>query len=419
MSIKTLREQHTKLTAEARSLIESENLTAEDSAKFDAMMEQADKVAADIRRWEQLGEQESRRSAEISALAQEVRKSEGEVADGKDAYDKAFRDYMRFGVDGIGPEYRGLFATGKREIDTQGAWEGRAQSVTGGSPAGIYGGYTVAEGFFTELERAMLAFGGMMEAGRIITTSTGATLPMPTSNDTTNKGAILGENQPITETDVQFGVTNLGAYKYTSKLIRVSYELLQDSAFNMEQFVAEIAGERLGRILNEHFTTGTGSAQPQGVVVGSTAGVTGSGSTGITYNDLVDLQHSVNPAYRRNARFMFNDATLKILRKLKDANGLPLWQPDMAGGIAGSILGQPYSINQDMASVGLSAKSVLYGDFSHYFIRRVKDFTLVRLNERYADNLQVGFFVYCRFDGKLKNAGTAPIKHLVNPAASP
>jgi HK97 family phage major capsid protein len=316
-------------------------------------------------------------------------------------------------MEGVGPEYRELFKRGYSSVDT------RAQSVTGGSPVGIYGGYTVPEGFFNELERAMKAYGGMLETGRVITTATGNDLPMPYSDDTGNSGAILGENQPITEQDVTFGVVTLGAYKYTSKLIRVSYELLQDSAFNMESFIAEVAGERLGRVLNSHFTTGNGTSQPQGVVTGAAAGVTGQGSTVLTYNDIVDLQHSVDPAYRRNARFMFNDSTLKALRKIKDSEGRPLWQPDVQGGIAGTLIGVPYTINQDMASIGLSAKSVLYGDFSHYFIRRVRDFTLVRLNERYADNLQVGFFVYCRFDAKLKNAGQNPIKYLVHPAASP
>lgn len=413
MSIKKLREQHTALTAEARSILNEENITEERSQQFDKLMADADKLAEQISRYEKLSEQEARTAHEIAVTAEKYSKSEDEVRDDQEAYDKAFRDYMRFGMEGVGPQYRSILSRGHSQVDT------RAQSVTGGSPVGLYGGYTVATEFLRELERALLAFGGMLNLGRTIVTATGGDLQIPYSDDTSNVGAILGENQPITEQDVPFGQLTLGDYKYTSKLIRVSWELMQDSAFNMESFVAEVAGERLGRILNTHLTTGNGTSQPQGVVTGSVAGVTGSASTGITYNDLVDLQHSVDPAYRANARFMFNDSTLKVLRKLKDSNGLPLWQPDMAGGIAGSILGQPYVINQDMASIALSAKSVLYGDFSYYLIRRISDFKLIRLNERYADNLQTGFFIFARYDAKLRNAGTNPIKHLVHPAASP
>jgi HK97 family phage major capsid protein len=413
MSIKALRDQHAAIVAEARKILEAAEFTGDREAEFDKRMADADAIAKRIEREEQLANAEARTAARIAEAAEKVGKSESQVADDAQAYANAFRDYCRFGMEGVGPEYRELFKRGYSSVDT------RAQSVTGGSPVGIYGGYTVPEGFFNELERAMKAYGGMLETGRVITTATGNDLPMPYSDDTGNSGAILGENQPITEQDVTFGVVTLGAYKYTSKLIRVSYELLQDSAFNMESFIAEVAGERLGRVLNSHFTTGNGTSQPQGVVTGAAAGVTGQGSTVLTYNDIVDLQHSVDPAYRRNARFMFNDSTLKALRKIKDSEGRPLWQPDVQGGIAGTLIGVPYTINQDMASIGLSAKSVLYGDFSHYFIRRVRDFTLVRLNERYADNLQVGFFVYCRFDAKLKNAGQNPIKYLVHPAASP
>lgn len=412
-NLKKLREQHAKLVTEARGILDGGDLNSDKEQQFDALMADADKLSERIEREQKLTDAERRKAAEIAEVADRTDRSKHEIEDSEENYQRAFRDYLRHGMEGVGEDYRGLFMARKNQVDT------RAQSVTGGSPVGLYGGYTVAEGFFNELESAMKAFGGMLNVARTITTSTGADLPMPTSDDTSNKGAILGENKPITEQDVMFSQTVLGAHKYTSKLIRVPYELLQDSAFNMESFIAERAGERLGRILNEHFTTGNGTTQPEGVVTGASLGVTGSGTSGITYNDLIDLEHSVDPAYRNNARFMFNDSTLKVLRKLKDSEGRPLWQPSLLQGVASTLNGRPYEVNQDMADIGLSAKSILFGDFSHYFVRRVRDFTLVRLNERYADNLQVGFFVYCRFDGKLKDAGQAPIKYLQHGAASP
>lgn len=414
-SIKELREQHASIVAEARKILDAPEFTGDREAEFDKRMADADALNKRIEQEQKLIEAENRTAARMAQAAEAANKSEAQVRDESEQYSKEFRNYMRFGLEGVSEENKRLFSNPNR-IDT------RAQSVSGGSPVGIYGGYTVPQGFFNELERAMKQYGGMLNVGRTIDTATGNDLPMPYSDDTSNVGGILGENQPITETDVTFGHVTLYAWKYTSKLMRVSYELLQDSAFDLETFIAQTAGERLGRILNTHFTTGDASSKPQGVVTGATLGVTGAGTTGITVNDVYDLQHSVDPAYRQNARFMFNDSTLKVLRKLKDSNGRPLWEPQLtalAEGAPSSLAGSPYTINQDVASIGTSAKSMLYGDFSHYFIRRVKDFTLVRLNERYADNLQVGFFVYCRFDGKVKDAGQHPIKYLAHAAASP
>mgnify|MGYP000091254042 CR=1 FL=1 len=282
---------------------------------------------------------------------------------------------------------------------------------------GIAEGVTQA---LRELERAMLQFDSVQSEARVLTTATGATLTAPFGDDTSNTGAILGENTEISDSDTTFSQWSIGSYLYTSKLIKISWNLLQDSAFDIQAYIAEIAGERVGRILNTHFTTGTGSAQPQGVVTGSTAGATATGSSVIGYDDLINLEHSVPRAYRTNAaKFMFNDATLKALRKLKDADGRPIWQPSLQTGVAPSLNGRQYVINDDMASPAAAAKAVLFGDFKHYIVRKVKGFTLVRLNERYAERLQTGFFVYARFDGKVKDAGKGPIRHLVMKATSP
>jgi HK97 family phage major capsid protein len=299
-------------------------------------------------------------------------------------------------------------------------WEQRAQGVASGS----VGGYTVADEQMQSLEKALLEFGGMRQVSRVIRTETGADLPFPMMDDTSNKGAILNENTQVSEVAVAFGQTVLNSYKYTSKLVLVSVELLQDSSINAAEVIGSALGERLGRITNDHYTTGTGS-QPNGVVTASTLGATGTtGQTGtIIYNDFIDLEHSVDPAYRNNARFMFNDSTLKVIKKIRvpqfsgDTAGQPLWQPGGARGSPNTILGYPYTINQSMASMTASAKSVLFGDFSKYVIRDVRGFTLVRLDERYADYHQVGFLAFLRTDGDLLDAGTNPIKHYINAAA--
>lgn len=277
------------------------------------------------------------------------------------------------------------------------------------------GGYTVPEGFLPNLERALLDYGGVRQAATILRTATGNSLPMPDMNDTGNTGALLAENTQDTEQDITFGVTTLDAYKYTSKIIRVSKELEQDSAFNIGTEIGSAAGIRLGRIFNTHGTTGTGSSQPNGIVTASTAGKTAASATAITHDELLDLKHSVDPAYRRGgmSSWMFNDATLLALKKLKDADNRPLWQAGIAVGDPDRLDGDTFIINQDMASIATGNKTVLYGCLSKFYCREVLGVTLVRMVERYADFHQTGYVAIMRFDADLRDAGTNPVKHLV------
>jgi HK97 family phage major capsid protein len=156
------------------------------------------------------------------------------------------------------------------------------------------------------------------------------------------------------------------------------------------------------------------------VVTGAQSyGTTAAGNaTGVTYDNLVNLIHSVDPAYRDNAEWMFNDSTLRAIKQIKDSQNRPLWQQDMALGERPTILGYPYVINQDVAVMAANAKSILFGDFSYYLIREVQDLRVLRLDERYADYLQAGFLAFVRTDGLLANAGgtNAPIKYYANSA---
>jgi HK97 family phage major capsid protein len=186
---------------------------------------------------------------------------------------------------------------------------------------------------------------------------------------------------------------------------------------------------RLGRITNTHFTTGSGSGQPNGVVTAAGSGkvgTTGQTST-VIYDDLIDLQHSVDPAYRElgNCGWMMNDSSVKVIRKIKDGQSRPLFIPGYeeaipasgkAGGIPDSLLGDPIQINQDVATMAANAKSILYGDFSFYKIRDVLDMQMFRFTDSaYAKNGQVGFLAFLRSGGNLTDVGGA-VRYYANSA---
>jgi len=290
-------------------------------------------------------------------------------------------------------------------------------ALTGAQSTTTTGGYTTADATMRALEVALLAFGGVRSVATVLRTDTGGPLPIPTTNDTSNKGEIIAENVTSNELEMTFGQLVLDAYKYSSKYILASVEFLQDSSIDVAAFLGNALGNRIGRITNDHFTTGTGSSQPKGVVVGAASGVTGVADPP-TYDNFVDLVHSVDPAYRTNSRFMMNDATLKTIKKIKvlqysgDTTGMPLWAPGLNAGQPDTILGYSYVINQSMASPGSTAKKVLFGDFSKYIIRDVRDFYMLRLDERFAELGQVAFLAFARSDGDLLDAGTNPVKYM-------
>jgi len=277
------------------------------------------------------------------------------------------------------------------------------------------GGALVPEGFVPRLERAMLAFGGMLQVAEVIRTDGGGDLPWPTANDTGNTGRRVAESGPIATSgkDPSFAQQVLHAYKYTSDAVLVPYELLEDSAFDLAGVLADMLGERLGRILNTECTTGTGDAQPYGIIEASTLGVTAASATAIDPDELIQLIHSVDPAYRMNARFMLHDSVILYLRQLKDGEGRYLWQSGLQAGVPDTLLGYPITVNQDMASsVAASAKTVVFGQLGAYKIREVRGMRMYRLEERYRDYDQDGFVAFIRRDGTLIDAGTHPVKHL-------
>ena len=181
---------------------------------------------------------------------------------------------------------------------------------------------------------------------------------------------------------------------------------------------APIACETIGRPAeaSAHFTTGlgSGSSQPNGIVTAATAGPTSETTLLVSYDDLVELEHSVDPDYRQGAKFMFNDAVLKQIKKLKDAQGHPLWVSGVASKEPDTILGYQYVINQDMPAVASTQPLALFGALDNYLIRDVKELAVLRLNERFAEFFQTAFIGFARFDGNLIDAGTHPVKTLVS-----
>lgn len=278
------------------------------------------------------------------------------------------------------------------------------------------GGYTIPRGFQAELEKALKSYGGMWEASRIIRTSKGNTLDWPTVNDTSNKAYLLSESTSAATSaqSVVFGQQQFEAYKYTSGLIQVPTELVEDSEFDIMSEIRSLLVERIFRGTNEAFTIADGSSKPHGVVHAAAYG--GTTTATIQADDIVDLMHEVDPAYRNmpNARFMFHDSTLKAIKKLSHSSSddRPLWLPSIRDNEPPTLYGKPYTINQDMPVLGDGAKWILFGDFSKYIIRVVRDMRIVRLNERYGELDQVAIVVFFRVDGDILNGGTNPIKYL-------
>ena len=277
--------------------------------------------------------------------------------------------------------------------------EQRAQGTT---PA-TAGGYLIPTTMVNTIIETMKAFGGIYGAATVINTSAGEAMQYPTNDDTANEGELVAEHAQVGETELEFGQETLGAYKYSSKIVRVSIELLQDSAFGLDSFIARKFGQRLGRITSKHYATGTGTNQPHGLMTSANSGHTGSSATEISYADWLRLKHSVDPAYRasRGCRWVMNDKTLLLAKEMVDGNGRPLWKPSMMEGTPQLIDGEPFIIDQGVAEPAAGAVALGYGDVSEFVIRNVLGFTLHRLIEKYIDFGQIGFLAFLRSDSGL------------------
>ena len=428
-----LREQRKKLAVDAQALANKPGATKEDRQNANNMLDDAAALMTQIEVLERADATlEEFRTAppEQQPAGGPVNEEDRKKAEIK-AYHAAWTKAMKYGVNSR-PTAQGLHITGvdqatkevlvnhrqrgmtpelRTELNAQlralGQPEMRDMGSGGqGAYPGATTGFFVPVGFVQAVEEALKYYGPMLNGGpgmpRIFDTDTGQVLPYPTANDTTVTGELIGEGQQVTDIDVSLNQILFGAYKFSSRLVKVSIELLQDSAFNFDDFLTHMFGIRLGRIMNTYFTTGTGTSQPTGIVTASTLGTTAVGSSvndgtsaganTIGSTDLVNLEHSVDPLYRPGARFMMHDSTLRQLKTILDKYGRPLWLPGLAVRAEDTILSYGYSINNDMAqlqsiasSPTVSNKTVLFGQLEKYMIRRVRDMSVLRLEERFAD----------------------------------
>ncbi len=281
---------------------------------------------------------------------------------------------------------------------------------------GASGGHLIGSTLAGSLERNMLAFGGIEQVAEVMVTETGDEMSWPTADDTGNEGAIVGENPSSADTaDPSFAAVKWYAHEFTSKLVKVSVRLMEDAPSYLAGALGEMLGERLGRAKNRKFTTGVGGNEPKGLVTAATLGKTAASATAIDADEVKDLEHSIDPAYRSDPSFGFmcHDNILLHLRKLKDGNSRYLWDSGLQDGRPDTLSGRVLHINQHMDSaVATTNKTLLCGQFRKYKVRRVRRVRLLRLDERFAELSQVGFIAFERADGNLLDAGTAPVKYL-------
>lgn len=405
-----LREERANLWEQMQQLLaetEERGMSAEQQQNYDRMEGEMRRLSADVEARDRAEELERRMAAPQPLPEGAIPPAGGRDDDKQRRYRAAFNRWLtsRHGLNSLNSAERDALVGGFVDL------ESRALGVGTGSA----GGYTVPQAFLDEIVRRMKAFGAVQRVARVVNTDSGADMPFPTLDDTANVGRLLAENTQLTQTDVAFGTKTLKAYVYSSDLVLVSLQLMMDNGFDIEQDLRDALGERIGRIMNQHFTTGTGSSQPQGLVTGGTVGVTGATGTtltfgadsGVVYDNLISLVHSVDPAYRSSGRcrWMLGDTALSAVRRVKNTQNIPLWQPSMQDGVPDNLLGYPVEINPDMPVPAANAKTIAFGDFyAGYLIRMVRDVQLIRLDERYADYLQVGFFGFARADGLVRDA---------------
>lgn len=405
--LKVLIEKRNNIVGTAQALLRKTDITPEDRRAFDRMMAEADSVKADI----DAIKMKEQRDAELPV-----------VGGGYDKYGARYETIPE-------REYRMAFTKYLRSGDDRAIVEKRdqaagTQSITYSS--GATGGFFVPAGFVYDVDVALKYYAPLMDGSvcRILETATGSVLPYPTSNDTAQQATILSENNPVSEVDLSLGSISFGAYKFASGVVRVSLELLQDSAFDFESFLKQQFAIRFGRAYENYATVGTGSGQPTGILTAavnsncpivtasgssSNDGSSNTGANSIGTNDLVDLEHAIDPLYRRGAKWMLNDDTVRQVKTLLDKYGRPIWLPGLSVNAPDTILGYPYVVNQSMPKIAASAKTVVFGDLSKYVIRKVREMSVLRLSECYADYGQVGFLGFSRMDSNLVDAGTHPV----------
>jgi len=382
-----LRGQRAELIKGAMALVdnaqkEGRSLNAEEQQKFDAMESDARSMMTQIETLERAAEMKKELAA--NAEAREAAPKQSRTA--------IFGKYLKRGLAGLNAEERAQLTT-----------------------TGASGGFLVPEGFSGVLDVATEFTGQVERVAKKLDTASGNPLDYPTVNDTGNDAAIKAEGGATTATDMTFGNVTFNSYNYTS-LVRVSKQLIDDAGFNLDSFLVEALGERVARATNIDFTSGDGTDKPKGIVAESLEGAEVATSGALVANDVLNLIHSIDPSYRNKSSFglMCSGTIMALLQKLGvgSSNDFPIFIPSMTAGEPDKLFGYNVYYNNDMDSDLAAAEKVLIAaDFDKYVVRRAGGINLIRLDERYMDEMEVGFLVSARRDGHAVD--TRAIKHLV------
>ena len=379
-----LREKRAKLWDSAKAFLDSRRneqglLSAEDTATYEKMEADVVSLGKEIERLERQAVMDLELARPTSAAithrpgqSQEPEKTGRASSEYKAAFWKAMKN--------------------KSSFEVQNALQVGTDSE---------GGYLVPDEFERTLVEALQEENLFRQLATIITTSSGdRKIPVVASKGT---ASWVDEEGTIPESDDAFGQVSIGAYKLAT-MIKVSEELLSDSVFNLERYIAKEFGRRIGAKEEEAFFTGDGTGKPTGIfhsTGGAGVGVTAASASAISIDEIMDLFYSLKSPYRKNAAFVTNDATIKAIRKLKDGNGQYLWQPSVTAGQPDSLLNRPLKTSAYVPVIASAAKTIAFGDFSYYWVADRQGRSFQRLNELFAVTGQVGFKATQRVDGKL------------------
>jgi HK97 family phage major capsid protein len=403
---KDLQEKRLRLITEAQTIVQAEKVTTEDRAKFDTIMKDHDEVEQDILNIERV----EKIQADLRSTKRPPRGEPGATGDGKDGPDaekraleaRAFEKYIRFGKDALDPEERAAMRE-KRELTTANTGE------------------VIPQQFLPTLIDAQKLIGNTVSiVGKKVTNNNGAPIKVAMSNDTGNTlTTVTGEGTGVTEQDPGFSGFIMST-DTVATLVKVSRQELADSYFNLDNWLKTKFGLRYYRGLEAMITAGNGS-NVASIVTTATLGATAAAAAGPVYDDFTACYGSLDAAYEGNASWLMSTTTRAYLLGLKDNYGRPFFVPNPNTGTLDYILGRPIVLNQALpsavnVSTTLTATGILYGDFAEgYLLRTDGDISILRLDERYADTLEVGFIGYARVGGAATDAGTHPIRTLVTP----
>lgn len=385
--VNDLRAQRAKTWEQTKAFLDSHRnekgiLSASDTQTYERMEQEIADLGREIERQERLDAMERELAAPVAApittKPEAVKPKDTKTGRAADAYKKAFWAQVR-SKGALDYEVRNALSEG---VDTE-------------------GGYLVPDEFEHTLIQALEEDNAIRSHAHVFTTSSGShKIPIVATKGVANW---IDEGGSYGESDDVFGQEQIDSHKLGT-IIKVSEELLNDSAFSLENYFATEFARRIGQKEEEAFLIGDGNKKPTGILNatgGAEVGVTTASASAITADEVIDLYYSLKAPYRKNAIWVLNDATVRAIRKLKDTSGQYLWQPGLREGDPDLLLGKKLYTSPFAPLPAAGAKSLLFGDLSYYWIGDRKGITFKRLNERYADMGQVGFLASKRLDGKL------------------